>query len=94
MIIGVMGPKLGPWGQFEMFTNWPIWAKARFSRISQWPNEKGHSSVNFGPIDPIFLQMEVKTFIYVVQGHFGAKLFILVPYLKREEPRLFLLEVS
>ena len=33
---------------------------------------------------PIFLQMEAKTYIYVVQVHFGDKLFIFVPNLKRE----------
>ena len=79
-----MGPKLGPWGQFEIFTNLPIWAKARFSRISRWPNDNGHSWVIFGSIDPIFLQVEAKTYIYVFQCHFGAKLFILAPNLKRE----------
>jgi len=51
--------------------------KARFSRISRCPNKSGHRSVNFGSIE-----METKTCILVVQGHFGAKLFILVPNLK------------
>ena len=35
--IGSIGQKLGPWPQFENFRNWPIWPKARFSRISFRP---------------------------------------------------------
>ena len=52
--IGSIGQKLGPWPQFENFRNWPIWPKDRFSRISFRPYKNWHSSVIFGPIDPIF----------------------------------------
>ena len=58
--------------------NWPI------VKISNWPNENSHSSVICRSINPIFLQMESNTYIYVVQWHIGAKLFILVPNLKHE----------
>ena len=44
---GVISPKLGPCGQFEIFTNWPIRAKARFSRISGWTNKNELISVIF-----------------------------------------------
>ena len=40
--------------------------------------------VIFGSLDPIFLQMEAKAYICVVQFHFGVNLFILVPNLKCE----------
>ena len=68
--IGSIGQKLGPWPQFENFRNWPIWPKDRFSRISFRPYKNWHSSVIFGPIDPIFLQMKTKTYVYVMKVPF------------------------
>ena len=73
-----MDPILGPWGQFENFTNWSIWEKARFMNFSV-AERNGHSLVIFVPIDPNFLQTEAKSYIYEMQGHLGPKLFILVP---------------
>ena len=45
----------------KISTNWPIWQKARFSRISLWWYKNCHSSVIFGPIDPFFCKWKLRS---------------------------------
>ena len=81
--MGSIDPKIAELWPFSLGLL-KIWLSPKMANWRKGPNENGHSSVIFGSIDPIFSQMEAKTYIYVVQCHFWANLFILVPNLKHK----------
>ena len=63
--------------QLKIAPKWRIWPKGWFSRKFTSPQKICHSSVIFGPIHLIFLQMIGKDSTYMIHDHFWVNLLIL-----------------